>query len=244
MKKLILLFLLAIVTGCSTNSDSNRTNTEGPAVTDIDGNEYQSVVIGSQIWFKQNLNVSKYSDGTPIPQVTDPTEWDNLTTGAWCYYNNDPANEPIYGKLYNWYAVAGIYDEDSAIDTTLRKKLAPAGWHIPSNNECSCESDWSQLIAFLGGNLIAGKKLKEEGNLHWQNNNAATNSSGFTALPGGYRGNFGTFEDSSVVAGFWTSSQSDFSSAWSIIMQNQLDIIETIGSASKTGYTVRCVKDK
>jgi uncharacterized protein (TIGR02145 family) len=251
MKNTFLQFCISVLVvlffGCSTNSDgegdSTAINIPGPNITDIDGNTYQSVKIGGQTWIKQNLNVSKYSDGTLIPEVSDPIEWNNLTTGAWCYYNNDLANGPIYGKLYNWYAVAGIYDEDSAYDTTLRKKLAPTGWHIPSNSECVCESEWTQLINFLGGNYVAGGKIKEEGTLHWQSPNSASNISGFTALPGGYRGNFGAFENITNRAGFWTSSESDFSSAWFHFLYNDLVFIQNENNTKKTGYSVRCVKD-
>ena len=102
----------------------------GSGMTDIDGNVYNSVIIGTQEWVSENLNVSKYNDGTIIPQVTDPTAWSNLTTGEWCYYDNDPANGLIYGKLYNYYAVAGIHDNDP---NTPNKFLAPAGWHVPTD---------------------------------------------------------------------------------------------------------------
>lgn len=102
MKNYIFIFLLL--------TTSIYSQTPGNGVTDIDGNQYNSVIICSQELMKENLKVTKYTDGTPIPQVTDPTLWANLTTGAWCYYNNDPAQGAIYGKLYNWYAVAGIYD--------------------------------------------------------------------------------------------------------------------------------------
>jgi uncharacterized protein (TIGR02145 family) len=251
MKNTFLQFCISVLVvlffGCSTNSDgegdSTAINIPGPNITDIDGNTYQSVIIGSQTWIKQNLNVSKYSDGTLIPEVSDPIEWNNLTTGAWCYYNNDPAYGPIYGKLYNWYAVAGIYDEDSAYDTTLRKKLAPIGWHIPSNSECVCESEWTQLINFLGGNYVAGGKIKEEGTLHWQSPNSASNISGFTALPGGYRVNFGAFESITNRAGFWTSSESDFDSAWFHTLYNDYVFIQEESNDKKIGYSVRCVKD-
>ena len=243
MKKLLIFVLIGLVISCTTNSESIVDNTEGPNITDIDGNTYQSVIIGGQTWVKQNLNVSKYSDGTPIPEVNDPNEWNNLTTGAWCYYNNDPVNGSIYGKLYNWYAVAGIYDEDSFYDSTLRKKLAPTGWHIPNNSDCICESEWIKLINFLGGRFVAGGKLKEEGIMHWQSPNTATNISGFTALPGGYRGNFGTFDNITNNAGFWTSSESDFSSAWFYYMYNDLVIIDQASNTKKLGYSVRCLRD-
>lgn len=93
------------------------------------------VTICKQVWATKNLDVTTYMDGTPIPQVTDPTAWANLTTGAWCYYNNLAASNATYGKLYNWYAVAGIYDAASLANPTLRKKLAPTGWHIPTDAE-------------------------------------------------------------------------------------------------------------
>lgn len=158
----------------------------GNGVTDIDGNQYNTVIIGTQEWMKENLQVSKYSDGTPIPQVTDPIAWSNLTTGAWCYYNNDPSLGSTYGKMYNWYAVAGIWQAESSPPTPAeiasRKSLAPSDWNVPS------VADWSLLFNYLEGNSVAGGKMKEAGLNHWLDPNTdATNSSGFTGLPGGYR---------------------------------------------------------
>ena len=136
-----------------------------------------AVTIGNKIWSNNNLNVSTYTDGTIIPQVSSPSEWAYLTTGAWCYYNNDPANELGYGKLYNWYAVAGIYDWDSLNNPILRKQLAPIGWHIPHYNE------WQEL-----SNNNSSNSLRESGTSHWAApNTGATNSTGFSALPGGGR---------------------------------------------------------
>ena len=146
-----------------------------------------NVTIGTQIWASTNLDVTTYRDGTPIPQVTDPTQWGNLTTGAWCYYNNDSTTGATYGKIYNWYAVAGIHDNDP---NTPNKILAPTGWHIPSDTE------WNSIINFLDPNAnggltvpnVAGSAMKETGTTHWFSpNTGATNSSGFTGLPGGYR---------------------------------------------------------
>jgi uncharacterized protein (TIGR02145 family) len=158
----------------------------GNGVTDIDGNNYNSVIIGTQEWMKENLNVSKYSDGTPIPQVTNPTAWAALTTGAWCYYNNDSSLGSTYGKMYNWYAVAGIWQAESNPPTPAeianRKSLAPSDWNVPS------VADWSLLFNYLGGINIAGGEMKEAGLNHWLDPNTdATNNSGFTGLPGGYR---------------------------------------------------------
>lgn len=178
MKQLVWIFLVLTLSAFS--------QVPGNGVTDIDGNQYNTVIIGTQEWMKENLNVSKYSDGTPIPQVTDPTAWSNLTTGAWCYYNNDTSLGNTYGKMYNWYAVAGIWQAESNPPTSAeiasRKSLAPSDWNVPS------VADWSSLFNYLGGNSVAGGKMKEAGLNHWLDPNTdATNSSGFTGLPGGYR---------------------------------------------------------
>jgi uncharacterized protein (TIGR02145 family) len=168
----------------------------------------QEVTIGTQTWMKKNLNVSKYRDGTPIPQVTDPTQWENLTTGAWCYYENKTANGTIYGKLYNWYAVAGIYNGASLANKSLRKKLAPTGWHVPS------DAEWTTLTTFLGGEEVAGGKMKSI--TPWESPNSwATNESGFTGLPGGCRGYDGTFGTIGNFGIWWSSSEFNTTSAWS-----------------------------
>ena len=156
----------------------------------------QQVTIGTQIWSSTNLDVTTYRDGTPIPQVTDPTQWASLTTGAWCYYGNSTANGTTYGKLYNWYAVAGIHDTDPS---TPNKTLAPQGWHVPS------DAEWSTLTDFLGGESVAGGKMKSTGTSLWQSpNTVATNESGFTGLPGGARSFIGDFDIGDF--GFWWSS--------------------------------------
>jgi uncharacterized protein (TIGR02145 family) len=229
----------------------NGINIAGPNVTDIDGNVYQSVTNCGLTFTKQNLSVSKYSDGTVIPQVTDPTQWINLTTGAWCYYNNDPANGAVYGKLYNWYAVAGIYDAASAANPALRKKLAPNGWHIPSDGE------WSSLINCLdpnadgGNNLpnIAGGKMKSIGTLQagtglWQSPNAdATNESGFTGLPAGCRFDGGTFGTIGNNGLWWSSSEYFTTSAWFRALNYYNGDADSSSYDKFYGFSVRCVKD-
>ncbi len=221
-------------------------NIAGPNVTDIDGNFYQSVTNCGLTFIKQNLNVSKYSDGTPIPQVTDPTQWANLTTGAWCYYQNSTSDGPIYGKLYNWYAVAGIYDAASAANPALRKKLAPTGWHIPS------EAEWTQLTDCLGGESVAGGKMKSSGTrqagtgLWGEPNTAATNESGFTGLPAGLRWDDGAFPLINPVRGigvWWSSSLN-------VILRNRM-LTSWSGGVSRaddffghtSGISVRCLRD-
>jgi len=139
------------------------------SVTDNDGNSYHVVKIGNQTWMTENLKTTKYNDGSSIPFIADGYQWIGSVEGGYSWYNNDQSNKNIYGALYNWFAV-----------TT--GKLAPKGWHIPSKTEINT------LAINLGGYSVAGSKLKEYGNLHWYSENKdATNFSGFTALPGGYR---------------------------------------------------------
>ncbi|HPG39387.1 MAG TPA: fibrobacter succinogenes major paralogous domain-containing protein [bacterium] len=146
-------------------------------MSDYDGNTYQTVKIGEQWWMAENLQVTHYRDGTEIPNVTDNSAWANLTTGAYCDYNNNPANSSTYGRLYNLYALLN------------NSNIAPEGWHIPSTTE------WETLADNLGGMLGAGDKLKEAGTAHWScTNSTATNESGFTALPAGMRNSNGVFE--------------------------------------------------
>lgn len=197
-----------------------------------------SITIGSQIWQAKNLDVNTYSDGTPIPEITDPTAWANATTGAWCYYNNDPVNGAVYGKLYNWYAVAGIYDSASANNPSLRKKLAPSGWHVPTNSE------WTLLTDYLGGELIAGEKLKEIGTTHWFSPNVATNSSGFLALPSGGRdAQFGNFDRLGSDCSWWCITDIDNDLAWSRYAYNDKSNLLKINFVKRVGASVRCVKD-
>jgi uncharacterized protein (TIGR02145 family) len=193
-----------------------------------------TVTIGSQVWTTKNLDVTTYRDGTPIPQVTDPTQWARLKTGAWCYYANDTFFGTIYGKLYNWYAVAGIHDTDP---NTPNKILAPTGYHIPT------DAEWTILTTFLGGESVAGGNMKETGTAHWISPNIdATNSSGFTGLPGGYRGS-GTFSGRSQYAKWWSASENLSLTAWC------LNIDVGYGAAYKnsydkdSGYSVRCLRD-
>ena len=198
---------------------------------------FPSVAIGTQIWSTTNLDVTTYRDGTPIPQVTDPTAWAGLTTGAWCYYNNDPANGAVYGKLYNWYAVAGIHDNDPA---TPNKILAPIGWHIPSHAE------WTSLTTFLGGESLAGGKMKSTGTSLWQSpNTAATNESGFTAFPGGFCSNLGSFLNIGSYGMWWSSSiLNTVDGAFRYYLTYFNGYATNNGGSDKNeGYSVRCVKD-
>ena len=197
------------------------------------------VAIGTQTWTTKNLDVATYSDGTIIPQVTDQSEWANLTTGAWCYYNNDPANGATYGKLYNWYAVAGVHDNDP---NTPNKKLAPSGWHVPSDVE------WNTLFNFLGSKSVAGNKIKESGTSHWTNpNTGADNSTGFSALPGGARYNDGGFSAPTIPLGgngfYWSSTEYNITMSYDLMLSYFNGYASLAPHSKGSGESVRCIKN-
>lgn len=194
-----------------------------PQVTDIDGKTYQTVTIGKQVWMSENLNVERYRNGDPIPQVQDKEEWDKLTTGAWCYYDNDESNGTTYGKIYNWYAV-----NDS-------RGLAPEGWHVPSDEE------WTQLTDFLGGAQTCGQKMKTT--TGWDENFSGDNKSGFSALPGGYRTHDGYFSNKGRNALFWSTTEFSPERVW---FRNVIGSIPDVyrPNYDKTfGLSIRCIKD-
>jgi uncharacterized protein (TIGR02145 family) len=141
----------------------------------------------------ENLKTSKYSDGTMIPNITDNTQWKNDSSGAWCYYNNDVANNAKYGKLYNWYAVSKTSNGN--------KNVCPNGWHVPSDTE------WKVLTDYLGGDSVAGSKMKEVGTSSWYSPNTdATNTSLFSGLPGGNRNNNGNYNNIGNNGNWWSST--------------------------------------
>lgn len=183
-----------------------------------------SVKVGDQAWMVKNLDADHYRNGDPIPEVKDPYAWPTLTTGAWCYYNNDSANGKIYGKLYNWYAVNDP------------RGLAPAGWHIPS------DSEWTALEKGLGNRLEAGAKLREAGAVHWKApNTGANNSSGWTGLPGGYRNQIAYFGYVKEIGYWWTSSERN-----TLALAHAMDYNGIAGGTMNDkhfGYSVRCLKD-
>lgn len=196
------------------------------------------VTIGAQIWTARNLDVTTYSDGTLIPQVTDPSTWRSITTGAWCYYNMDSANGIIYGKMYNWNAVVGIWNEASKTDISQRKKLAPSGYHIPTENE------WTTLTNFLGGKSIAGGKMKTTGTNLWNSpNTGASNISGFSGLPGGVCSSNFSFMLINQQAFWWSSTEYLTTYAMSYSLSSEYSDCSG-GGGEKTWYGyVRCIKD-
>ena len=208
------------------------------SVTDIDGNVYQTVTIGCQVWMAENLKVTHYRNGDPIPNVTDGATWATLTTGANCEYNNDVSNIGTYGRLYNWFA---------AVDS---RNIAPAGWHVASDYE------WKQLEMTLGmsqaqadatdlRSTTEGGKLKDVGTTHWLSpNTGATNESGFTVLPGGYRNyNDGVYYNMHNSATFWSSTDANSYSAWARYLFNSSSGIYRGTNYKEHGFSVRCVRD-
>ena len=209
-------------------------------------NAATEIRIGSQVWMKNNLAITTYTDGTPIPQVTNKNTWAGLTTGAWCYYNNDPAMGTIYGKLYNWYAVAGIYNAASLANPSLRKQFAPIGWHVPN------EVDWFTLLNYLdpssaGGyheDNTAGCKMKETGLSHWVSpNTGATNSSGFTGLPAGERSYTGDFIEIGSIEYWWCSIEIDDVDALTRSVYSSLPGSLRTYRVKQEGLSVRCIKN-
>jgi uncharacterized protein (TIGR02145 family) len=196
---------------------------------DYNGNKYTTVTIGSQVWMAENLKASRYRNGNVIPKVTTPASWKNLTTGAYCSFENNTLDSINYGNLYNWYAVHDI------------RFLAPTGWHIPT------QAEWTTLINYLGGASVAGDKLKESGNLHWSGNYAlATNSSLFTALPGGFisiENNTYGFYNLQTDGKWWSSTEIDASNAWSWSLTNTSSQAVSASDMKQSGFSVRCVKD-
>ncbi|MFZ5981574.1 MAG: fibrobacter succinogenes major paralogous domain-containing protein [Candidatus Zixiibacteriota bacterium] len=195
-------------------------------VTDIDGNVYQTVKIGDQWWMAENLKVTRYRNGDPIPKMTDNGSWSSLNTGAYCEYNNNIFIVGTYGRLYNWYAVNDY------------RKLAPEGWHVPTDGE------WQILIDYLGGNDISGEKLKEIGTAHWLSpNTGANNESGFTALPGGYRVTNGNYIAMSYYAYFWSTTANDAINAWFRCLYYNNTMVGSNYTFKGSGCSIRCVRN-
>lgn len=198
-------------------------------VTDVDGNSYNTVKIGTQVWMKENLKTIRYNDGSDIPIIKADSNWSLITKGACCDFDNKPALSEIYGRLYNWYAVT----------PTNPKSVCPSGWHVPTDEE------WTTLTFFLGDGNTAGGKIKEKGTVHWISPNAGgTNETGFTALPGGgrnYSGEYGSIGEE----GFWWSSTE---------LDTQLALFTGVAAADSTvtnnsgfkncGFSIRCIKNK
>jgi len=201
------------------------------SVADVNGNIYHVVPIGTQSWLCENLRVTKYNNGDAIPNVTVDVTWKNLSTGAWCVYDNQAANGSVYGNLYNWHALA-----DS-------RGLCPAGWHVPT------DAEWNSLSTFLGGMTTAGGPLKSTGTLEagsglwYAPNTGATNSTGFTGLPGGTRINYGNYYSLGNVGYFWSSSDTATDNAFNFVLDANNEELVRVYNFKTNGFSVRCCKD-
>jgi uncharacterized protein (TIGR02145 family) len=218
------------------SSFSNSVTPLSSLVNDIDGNAYNTVIIGSQIWMKENLKTTKYNDGTLIPNVTVDAKWASLTTGAYCDYSNTLANSTTYGRLYNWYVV----DNNAATKLASNggKNVCPTGWHVPS------DAEWTTLGFFLGGNK--GGKLKETGTTHWITpNTGATNETGFTALPGGTRDENDAFSYIGEYGYWWSTTEVSTFPAGGVgrDLSHSHDMLGIISIYKRLGFSVRCIKD-
>lgn len=207
---------------------AGMTTEESQSLTDYDGNIYRTVRIGHQIWMAENLKVTHYRDGTPIPNVPDNDIWPHLRTGALCWLENDPSSfKDIYGALYNYFAV---------VDP---RKLCPYGWHIPTIDE------WLILENELGGKDVAGGKMKDIASSLWEAiHRGANNASGFSARPAGGRGRFGSPGEAGRYATWWATTEHDSGFAWHWGLFPDRGSIRRNPGHKNSGFSVRCVKDQ
>ena len=243
---LIAGFVMILTTSCKkSESPTDPTQTTNDTVKDIDGNSYTTVTIGSQVWMVENLKTTKYRNGDPIPNVTDNTQWSNLTTGAYCNYNNDVAIANKYGKLYNWYAM-----NDS-------RNIAPIGWHVPS------EAEWTKMKIYIGANLGTSGTIAKAlaSKTDWVistetgavgNDLSKNNTSGFTALPGGcllfYNTGQGGYREVGNYGYWWLTGETDVSTGHSgftnvFVNYNASGYSELLPTSKKGGLSIRCLKD-
>ena len=242
-------YIDALIANLQSQIDDLDTDNSAGSITDQDGNSYDYLTYGNQVWTVDNAEMVTYRDGTEIPQVTDPTQWSNLTTGAWAYYDNDPTKP----KLYNWYAVMGIHDADP---NTPNKEFAPEGWHVPS------DAEWTTLENHLiangynyddttEGNKIAKAMASTTGWISSTetgaigNDQSLNNDSGFNAVPEGFRFAFtdGSFNQEGISAFFWSSTENGFNLAWDRYLdKNRTDLVRNY-SEKRDGASVRFVRD-
>jgi uncharacterized protein (TIGR02145 family) len=229
---LIIMGVILMIIGSCKKKDSTTPEPASNTISDIDGNVYHTVKIGTQVWTVENLKTTRYNNGVPIPLVSDSATWSNSTTPAYCWMNNDIGYRPLYGALYNFYVVS-------------TGKLAPAGWHVPT------DAEWTILTDFLGGLSVAGGKMKSTGTVEagtglWNDpNTGATNESGFSGLPGSIRDNGGPFLLTFIgrFGNWWSSTQFFPTDAWAIRLNSSDDAVYRSDWGTTPGFSVRCVKD-
>jgi uncharacterized protein (TIGR02145 family) len=214
------ILLIILVHSCEKDVDNT--------IKDIDGNVYTSVTIGTQVWMVENLKTTKYRNGDLIGTTTTATldiRLESTPKYQWAYEGNE-SNVSTYGRLYTWYAV------------TDSRNVCPTGWHVPTHAE------WTTLTTYLGGESVAGGKLKETGTTHWQSpNTGATNETGFTALPSGWRDNGGSFALISKDSGWWSSTEFTASIAYYRSMHYGSTDVTKISYYKESGFSVRCLRD-
>jgi uncharacterized protein (TIGR02145 family) len=220
LPSIMVVFLMG-AWGCS-KEETNPLETG--TVTDIDGNIYRTVKIGNQWWMAENLKTTKLIDSTVIPLVPDYEEFFFRTTPAYCWYRNDSVvNKRVYGALYNWF-------------TVNTGKLAPVGWHVPA------DAEWDTLVNYLGGDMHAGYHMKESGSDHWADwYSDASNSSGFTALPGGARQ--GIDNGLYFYGSWWTATEASPTATWGYHMAYWHSVVDRDSSSKAFGYSIRCIKN-
>lgn len=234
MKIPFAIFLLIIIIGCNKKSEEATQ----PEITDIDGNIYHSVTIGSQVWMVENLRVTRFNDGTKIICIPDTLKSRGWPTPHYCYYNGNPLNSGKFGVLYNFRVVHQTY--------LVHNEIAPKGWRVPD------DSDWETLITFLGGNSVAGGKMKIAGigtneSGQWQSpNEGATNESGFSAIPCGYCSDLNSFSSLGLgqIGTWWTSSHTQWNpSSYTIYFSGSNILNEYISAFNSDFRSIRCIKE-
>lgn len=233
-------FMLALFLGCEKDGKKENDNDKNSGIvfnsgktygtlTDIDGNNYKTIVIGTQTWMAENLKTEHYSNGDEISHITDFDMWEVTLEGAWTYYNSNTEMNEDYGKLYNWFAV-----EDP-------RNICPEGWHIPDDEE------WETLLTYLGGYQGAGAKMKETGTNHFAyTNEGSTNESGFTGLPGGMM-DYGWISFDKGMTGYWWSSTNandyyDLDAYYYYVSRDVNEVLDGTGDKNN-GVSCRCLKD-
>lgn len=239
INNLTFIFMMAIsfvvFTGCDKTEDTGNVVTGEETIKDAEGNVYNTVKIGDQVWTVENLKTAKYNDGTSITNITDNKGWGSLSTGAYCNFDNLESNVATYGRLYNWYAVN-------------TGKLAPKGWHVATYD------DWYELNNYVayyyGASGSVDKALAAKSK--WEastevgaigNNLTINNSTGFTALPGGYRDSNGYFVHIGKYGVWWISNEDYNFDAYGRYLYYKSEGFGSMGGGKKSGYSVRLVKD-
>ncbi len=234
------LMIVAVIISMLVACDKPKDEIEEITLTDVDGNVYSAVTIGTQVWMAENMKVTHYRNGTAISHVTVDTVWADITTEAYCIYNNNSSNEvDTYGALYNWYAVNGDTDGDGVKD----KEIAPAGWHVPSDVE------WKELVTYLsnnGHNGLEGIVLKST--TGWNLGGNGTDDYGFTVLPGGYREHSnGSYLHLGNAAYFWSATEiistPSIPGAWSHYMHKDKLNVGRTGNRKNYGNYIRLLRD-